>query len=78
MYEVVLTGWKPQVLRKVSLSTLIREWANIGLGAAKKNVDDLLAGGRIVISFQDEHTMRQFLAEAEQLGATGHINDAPE
>jgi len=48
MTRVTITGWR-EGLNKVQLNHLLRQHAGYGLGAAKRAVDELLAGESLTI-----------------------------
>jgi ribosomal protein L7/L12 len=72
MSKVVLTGWKAG-LKKVSLTTLLREQAALSLADAKHRVDALLTGDEVILEIAGLDKAEELLDAAKALGAKGMI-----
>lgn len=68
MAKVILEGWR-EGLKKVSLTKLQIEKLGMSLKEYKSNVDSLLEDEKIVLEIDDENLAKEFLEEAEKLGA---------
>jgi hypothetical protein len=76
---VTITGWR-EGLNKVELNHLLRRHAGCGLGAAKRAVDQLLAGEPLTYEFPDGESASAFRRSASAVGAVcsgGTGNGAP-
>lgn len=67
-YVVVLTGWKPGML-KISLTKAIRKATGMDLPNAKRCTDDVLARRPVALMFSTPERADEFQGEAEKLGA---------
>lgn len=74
MTRVELTGWNPG-LNKVLLNKLLQREAGLSLREALDAVVALLKEDNISIDFDSGRAASSFLAEAQELGAVGHIVD---
>lgn len=74
MQKVILTGWKPG-LRKIDLTKLIQNKADLSLAAAKACVDRLLAGEHGTILVPSPTAAEMFIADAAELGAIAEMEN---
>lgn len=72
MPKVKFKGWV-QGLRKVSLTKLLQERADLSLTSAKYSVDRILDGETITIEMQTIEEANQLSKEASMLGAVCEI-----
>lgn len=69
MAQVILESWR-EGLEKVSLTKLQVEMLGKSLKEAKSNVDSLLNDKKVVIEIDNLDLAREFLKQAEKIGAT--------
>lgn len=75
MTRVIITGWE-EGLKKISLSKLLQEEASLSLPQAKRNVDEVLEGGRVELTFPSSAAAMRFAAAARQLHAICEVDDS--
>jgi hypothetical protein len=69
MKKLALTGWHPGI-KTVSLLQAIRAYSSTrSIADAKRSVDRLLSGEKVVLHFSSEAQRDQFAGIAEELGA---------
>ena len=68
MLKLTLTGWKPG-LRKIDLTRLLQERANLSLSEAKACVDRLLTGEHVTVTVPTLAAAEQLAHDASELGA---------
>lgn len=68
MATVRLVGWR-EGLKAVSLIQAVRDCSTGSLAKAKRDVDELLDGKEVVLSFASDARANEFRILAEQLGA---------
>lgn len=73
MPNVWLTAWKPG-LKKVSLTKLLQEQANLSLKTAKERVDCLLAGEKVAIEMPTLAAANTLVGEASKLGVAADVD----
>ncbi|WP_193368866.1 hypothetical protein [Pelagibius marinus] len=71
MAVVRIVGWKRD-LRKISHTTLIREYAGLGLAQSKAITDRLLEGEEVDVEV-DARKTEEFLARLRELGAIAEL-----
>lgn len=72
---VVITGWRTG-LRKVSLTSLIQDYAGVGLTAAKRYTDDVLEGRPVVLALSSNERAAEFCDALRDIGAQAEVRDA--
>lgn len=60
-------------LDKIGLTRAQMNYLNMGLAESKRNVDKLLAGGKITFSFNDKELAESFKQDVESLGAIAEM-----
>ena len=73
MVNVILTGWNPG-LRKIDLTKLLQERADLSLGAAKACVDRLLGGEHVTVPVSTLAAAEQLVHDASSLGAIAEVD----
>lgn len=68
MIKVTVTGWH-HGLNKVQLNHLLRQHTGCGLAAAKRAVDQLLAGEVLTYQFPDPESASAFCRSTSAVGA---------
>ncbi len=76
MSEVVITGWRPGLL-KVSMTTTIREHTELGLAESKRMTDRVLDGEAVVLSALSADVAEVLVAKFMRLGAIAEVRDGP-
>jgi hypothetical protein len=74
MIALVLGGWRPG-LQKVALTKLLHARTGIPLSAAKRCVDDLLAGDEVRVPLFDPSSAKDIARAAASLGAIARIEE---
>jgi ribosomal protein L7/L12 len=74
--EVVITGWRPGLL-KVSMTTTIREHTELGLAESKRVTDRVLDGESVVLPSCSAAAADALAAELARLGAVVEVRDDP-
>lgn len=74
MAKVILESWR-EGLEKISLTRLQMDKLGISLKEAKSNVDSLLDGEKIILEIDNEILAKEFLNEAEKIGANCEFLD---
>ena len=72
---VAITGWSSG-LRKVSLTSLIEDYAGVGLAAAKRCTDDVLEGRPVVLALSSHERAAEFCYALRDIGAQAEVRDA--
>lgn len=67
MKRIRISGWQPG-FKKIGMNKLLRT-TGMSLSTAKDTVDTILAGSPVDLEFSTESAARDFLAEAQNLGA---------
>jgi hypothetical protein len=73
MNTVIFTGWK-EGLKKISLTNLLREKADLSLTQAKLNVDAIVDGVTIEVNCSTVSKMESLFKEATAIGAVCKIS----
>ncbi len=68
MSELIITGWKPG-LQTISLVRLLMANSGMGLGQAKRAVEELMGGKQIRLLDLSEEQAQQLQQEVEALNA---------
>jgi hypothetical protein len=72
----MITGWR-NGLDKVRLNHLLRQYAGLALGEAKRMVDDLLAGHPVTFDATDPSAATAFCRSANEIGANCSVATEP-
>ena len=72
---VAITGWSTG-LRKASLTSLIQDYAGVGLTAAKRCTDDVLEGRPVVLDVSSHERAAEFCDALRDIGAQAEVQDA--
>lgn len=76
MPEVVITGWRPGLL-KVSMATTIRDHTELDLAESKRVTDRVLDGESVVLASLSAAAAESLAAELVMLGAIAVVRDDP-
>jgi hypothetical protein len=68
MAKIMPESWR-EGLEKISLAKLQMDKLGISLKQSKSNVNSLLDDEKIILEINDENLAKEFLEEAEKLGA---------
>ena len=77
MKKVVITGWRYS-LKKITLTQAIQVYTGLGLAAAKKCTDDLLAGKTVAFENLSDKSAKAFLEEIQGVGGIVELHDENE
>jgi hypothetical protein len=74
MTKITLKGWKPG-LRKISLTRLLQEYAELSLIDARGIVDRLLEGEHVTIIISSRIAAEAFIQRAVEIGAMAELEN---
>ena len=74
MPEVLITGWKPGLL-KVSMTTVIKEHTELGLAGSKRVTDRVLDGEQVVLAALSAERAEALATQLVGLGAVAEVRD---
>jgi hypothetical protein len=75
MFQLVIYDYNEKI-KKISLTRLIKEQANLPLSEAKQVLDMFLDGHRLVFSFKSKSALMKFKREADSLGTKSKLESS--
>ncbi len=68
----IVSRWE-EGFDKVGFNVLLREYAGLSLGEAKRTVDEILDGKPVSVEIEGESSAAEFLRRARDLGAIADL-----